>query len=129
MSKTIRKLYKISSPPDDVWQALVDPVMIDKWSGSSNKMDSEVGTNFELWNGDIFGKNLEVIPGKKLVQEWYGGNWPKPSKVTFTIKKDQNGTILELEQINVPDEQFEDIDIGWDEYYLGPMKEMLENNS
>lgn len=49
----------------------------------------------------------------------------KPSKVTFTIKKDQNGTILELEQINVPDEQFEDIDIGWDEYYLGPMKEVL----
>ncbi|MBZ2166872.1 hypothetical protein [Methanobacterium spitsbergense] len=53
----------------------------------------------------------------------------KPSKVTFTIKKDQNGTILELEQINVQDEQFEDIDIGWDEYYLGPMKEVLENNS
>ncbi len=129
MSKTIRKVYKISSQTDDVWQALVDPVIIDKWSGSSNKMSSEVGTDFELWNGDIFGKNLEVIPGKKLVQEWYGGNWPKPSKVTFTIKKDQKGTILELEQINVPDEQFEDIDNGWDEYYLGPMKEMLENNS
>ena len=129
MSKTIRKVYKISSQTDDVWQALVDPVMIDKWSGSSNKMSSEVGRDFELWDGDIFGKNLEVIPGKKLVQEWYGGNWPEPSKVTFTIKKDQKGTILELVQINVPDEEFEDIERGWDEYYLGPIKEMLENSS
>ena len=54
---------------------------------------------------------------------------PNHQKLHLQLKKIKKETILELEQINVPDEQFEDIDIGWDEYYLGPMKEMLENNS
>ena len=126
MKKTIRKMYKISSTIDRVWQALVDPKVINEWGGGPSKMDSEVGNEFELWNGDIYGKNIEVESKSKLVQEWFGGDWAKPSILTFTLKKDKEGVILELEQKEVPDEEFEDIDDGWDEYYLGPMKQMLE---
>ena len=126
MKKTIRKVYKISSTIDQVWQALVDPTVINEWGGGSSKMDSEVGTEFKLWNGDIYGKNIEVESKSKLVQEWFGGDWAKPSILTFTLKKDKEDVILELEQTEVPDEEFEDIDNGWDEYYLGPMKQMLE---
>ena len=129
MKKTIKKVYKISSSVDRVWQALVDPAVIDEWGGGPSKMDSKVGTDFELWNGDIYGKNIEVVSKSKLVQEWFGGDWAKPSIVTFTLKKDNSDTILELEQIDVPDEEFEDIELGWDEYYFGPMKQMLEKNS
>ncbi len=127
MKKTIKKVYKISSTVDQVWQALVDPAVIDKWGGGpKSKMDSNVGTEFEMWNGDIYGKNIEVISKSKLVQEWYGGDWAKPSIVTFTLKEDNSDTILELEQIDVPDDEFEDIESGWDEFYIGPMKQMLE---
>ena len=126
MKKTIRKVYKISTTVDQVWNALVDPTVIDEWGGGPSSMDSKVGTEFELWNGDIYGKNIEVIPKYKLVQEWFGGDWAKPSIVTFTLKKDNSNTILELEQIDVPDNEFEDIESGWDDYYISPMKLMLE---
>jgi activator of HSP90 ATPase len=126
MKKTIRKVYKISATVDQVWNALVDPKVIDEWGGGPSSMNSDVGKDFELWNGDIYGRNIEVIPKSKLVQEWFGGDWPKPSIVTFTLKKDNSNTILELVQIDVPDEEFEDIESGWDDYYIGPMKQMLE---
>jgi activator of HSP90 ATPase len=126
MKKTINKVYKISSSVDQVWKALVDSETIDKWGGGPNKMDSKAGYDFELWNGDIHGKNIEVIENSKLVQEWFGGDWAKPSIVTFTLKKDLMGTILKLEQTNVPEDEFDDIEQGWDEFYLGPMKAMLE---
>lgn len=126
MKKTIKKVYKISSPVDRVWQALVDPAVINEWGGGPSKMDSNVGKDFELWNGDIYGKNIEVISESKLVQEWFGGDWAKPSIVIFTLKKDKSDTILELEQFDVPDDEFEDIESGWDDYYIGPMKQMLE---
>jgi activator of HSP90 ATPase len=129
MKKTIRKVYKISSTVDQVWNALVDPSVIDEWGGGPSTMDSKVGTEFELWNGDIYGKNIEVITKSKLVQEWFGGDWAKPSIVTFTLKKDNSNTILELEQIDVPDKEFEDIEYGWDDYYIGPMKLMLEKRN
>ena len=127
--KPIKKVYAISSKIEDVWNALVDSIVIDKWGGGPSKMKDTVGIDFELWNGDIYGKNLEVVKEKKLVQEWYGGDWPKPSIVTFTLKPSESEVILELEQIDVPDDEFEDINKGWDDFYLGPMKDMLESES
>ena len=129
MTKSIKKVYDISANIDRVWQALVDPAIIDKWGGCPCEMNSEIGKDFELWNGDIYGKNIEVVKEKKLVQEWFGGDWAKPSIVTFRLKKDGSNTILELEQVDVPPQEYDDINDGWDDYYIGPMKKMLENNS
>ena len=126
MKKTIKKVYKISATVDMVWQALVNPAVINEWGGGPSKMDSKIGTDFEFWNGDIYGRNIEVVSKSKLVQEWFSGDWPKPSIVTFTLKNDNSDTILELEQVDVPDDEFEDIESGWDDYYIGPMKQMLE---
>jgi len=71
-------------------------------------------------------KNKKRKKEKKLVQEWFSGDWPDPSIVKFTIQTENNKTILELEHTSVPDDDVDDIDQGWDDYYLGPMKKMLE---
>lgn len=109
-----------------MWKALVDPKIIDRWGGGPSEMSSEIGFQFKLWDGDIYGENIEVVPQKKLVQEWISGDWPRPSVVTFNLKSQDNETILILEQLDIPDDDIADIDQGWDDYYLGPMKEMLE---
>ena len=124
--KTIKKTYKIAVPQNLVWKALVDPEIIDKWGGGPSQMNSKVGFQFQLWGGDIHGKNIVVKKENKLVQEWFGGNWSKPSIATFTLKMEDDETVLELVHEDVPDEDADDIDEGWDEYYLGPMKKMLE---
>jgi len=124
--KAIKKSYKIGAPIEQVWKALVDPEIIDKWGGDPLKMDSKVGSKFQLWGGDIYGKNIEVVDKKKLVQEWSIGDWSKPSIVTFTLKGEGNETILDLEHVDVPEEEIDDIDHGWDDYYIGPLKKMLE---
>ncbi len=126
MKRIIKKIYKISAPIEQVWGALVDPEIIDKWGGGPAEMDGKIGTEFRLWGGDIHGKNIEVVKERKLVQEWFGGDWPEPSTVIFTLKSEDNKTILALEHTNVPDEEVDDIDQGWDDYYLGPLKEMLD---
>ena len=129
MKRSIKKEYTIRSTIEDVWNALVDPTVIDRWGGGPSKMNDTAGSDFELWNGDIYGKNLEIVKGKKIVQEWFGGDWPKPSIVTFTLKNKDSKVILELEQTDVPDEELEDIDQGWDDFYIIPMKKMLESKS
>lgn len=126
MTKIIKKVYKISAPIEQVWKALVDPKIIDEWGGGPAKMDGKIGTEFRLWDGDIHGKNIEVVEEKKLVQEWFGGDWQEPSKVTFTLESENNKTILQLEHTDVPFDEVDDIDQGWDDYYLGPLKELLE---
>lgn len=58
--KTIKQTYQINAPSSRVWQALIDPKIIDKWGGGPAHMNDKVGTEFTLWGGDIYGKNLRL---------------------------------------------------------------------
>jgi uncharacterized protein YndB with AHSA1/START domain len=124
--KTIKQVYKIKAPVSEVWRALTDPKYITAWGGGPAEMDDKVGTDFKIWGGDIHGKNIEVVPQKKLVQDWYGGDWAEPSIVTFELTSEPDGTRITLSQKNVPDDEFTDISDGWKDYYLGPLKDYLE---
>ena len=129
--RVIKQTYQINTSLEQAWKALTDPAYIDAWGGGPAKMDEKVGSKFELWEGDIHGTNKEVaqLPtgSKKLVQDWYSGNWPKPSQVTFTLTGiGNNKTRVDLLHENVPEKEVDDIDDGWKSYYMGPLKEFLE---
>lgn len=128
--KTVKKIikrYLIKTPIGKVWESLVSPKIIEKWGGGPAEMSDIEGAEFKLWGGDIHGKNTKVIKNKMLAQDWYGGDWDEPSKVTFALTKKGGKTVLELVHENVPDSEAKDIDSGWDDYYLGPMREYLES--
>jgi len=122
----IAKTYVIAASPADVWKALTDPATIDAWGAGPVVMSAEPGAAFSLWDGDIHGTNVQAVPERCLVQEWYGGDWPAPSIVSFTLTPENGSTRVELLHRGVPDDEVEDFDEGWDEDYLGPLKEYLE---
>lgn len=124
--KTIKQKYVIKASIAKVWQALVDPKLIDDWGAGSAKMSDQEGFEFKLWGGDIYGKNIKVIPESLLIQEWTAGNWENPSQVTFSLKADKGKTVVDLLHENIPDKEVSEIDSGWDSYYMGPLKEYVE---
>jgi activator of HSP90 ATPase len=89
-------------------------------------MDSNVDTEFSLWEGDVTGKNLEIIDNKKIVQEWYFGDQSEKSIVTIKLFENKKGTQVELIHENIPDEDYENIIEGWNEYYFGAIKSFFE---
>lgn len=127
--KEIHQTYHINAPIEKVWQALVDPKLIEKWSSDEAKMSDRDGDTFELWEGWLTGKNKKVEPFKKLVQDWRASDWPKEhySEVSFELTKEGDGTKLDLKHSHVPDERFNEIDQGWHDYYLGQIKKLLES--
>lgn len=127
--KSLHLQFVINASNDKVWQALVDPKIIELWGAGPAKMDEQVGTQFKLWSGDIYGTNLDVVPQKKLVQNWFGGQWHKPSVLTLTLTEKGDATTVNLDQTDVPDDEADDIKRGWSNYYFGPMKELLEKYS
>lgn len=117
---------KIAADREDVFAALTNPFQIELWSGYPADMKAERGYVFSLWDGDICGINLEVVPNKKLVQEWFFGENEKISVVTLTLKKEDNATYVVLNHTNIPEEVEEEIIEGWKKHYLGSLKDMLE---
>ena len=123
---TIKQTYEMNASPEEVFEALVNPNIIQDWSGDEAKMSADVGAKFSLWGGQMFGINLEVVKNKKLVQEWCYDQWEAPSKVTITIKAKGKVTIVDLLHEDVPEKSINSITDGWNAYYLGAMQEMFE---
>ena len=96
---------KIAAEPEEVFSALTNPFQIELWSGYPADMKPEAGYEFSLWEGDIAGVNLEIVPNKRLVQEWFFGETEHPSVVRIELRKEGSGnTQVVLEHSNIPEE-------------------------
>lgn len=117
---------EIIADPEEVFAALTNPFQIELWSGYPADMKPETDYVFSLWEGDITGMNLEIVPNKTLVQEWFFGEQEERSIVRITLKKDGAKTRVELIHTHIPEDVYDEITEGWREYYLGAIKGMLE---
>ena len=126
--KTFKKSFKINAEPSDVYSAITNPYTIELWTGYPAIMSEEAGSEFSLWDGDITGKNLEFIKDNKIVQEWYFGDKPDQSIVTIIIQPDKENSVVTVEHVNIPDEDFADIAEGWREYYFGAIMNFFNPN-
>ncbi len=124
--KDFKKYYIFPEPPEMVYLALTNPAIIRLWTGDEVEMKAEPNTEFSLWDGSITGMNLEFVPNKKIVQEWYFGEQAAPSIVTILLHEHKQGTSVELRHTNIPDEDFEDIVTGWNEQYFGSLMDFYE---
>ena len=127
-TKTIRQSVTFKVSPHDVYEALMDSKKHSEFTGSKVSISREVGGKLNVYDGDIEGMNLVLVPDKKIVQSWRYGDWPKGhySKATFSLKEIPSGTRLTFTQTGVPEKFYDDIAQGWRDYYWGPMREMLE---
>jgi len=125
--KRIEQTYTIKAPLARVWRALTDPKMIEAWSGAAAIMSDAEGGTFSLWDGDIHGTNTKVVTHKLLEQEWYGGEWDKPSKVVFSLSGEGDRTMVGLVHTHVPEHEAKDLEQGWRDYYMGAIKNLCED--
>jgi len=123
------KFYEhIVAEPDEIFLALTNPFTIELWSDTPAKMDANVGTEFELWDGDICGKNIKVVENEMLVQEWFFDDLEEPSIVTIKLHKHKTGTSVEVNHTNIPNDAYDNIDEGWRKYYIGAIKRFFEED-
>jgi activator of HSP90 ATPase len=126
--KDIEQTVEIDAMPKEVYEVFMDHRKHAQLIGSKAVISREVGGKFSLWDGDIEGINLELVPNKKIVQHWRANDWAPGyySRVTFELSKVKYGTEIRLTQIGVPDQFYDDVKKGWRDYYWKPMKEMLK---
>ena len=129
--KTFKKYYEIPTTPDQVYLALTTPTTIQLWTGAPAEMSTVAGSEFSLWDGDICGKNVEFIENKKIVQNWYFEGITDDSIVTIKLHEGKRAgtTSVELVHTNIPEEDFDDMADGWDEYYFNALIDFFEEEA
>jgi hypothetical protein len=64
--KTIKQTITFNAPPNDIYDYIINGRKLTKITGGKATNTEKVGGKFTAWDDYIFGKNIELVPGKRL---------------------------------------------------------------
>jgi activator of HSP90 ATPase len=126
--KTIKQKVKFKAKPKVVYELLADSRKHSTVTGEKAVIGKKAGSAFSAYGGYIKGINVELVPGKRIVQAWQGAEFPKGifSMAAFVLSPtNDGGTELVLTHRGVPKHLIPAIEKGWREYYWDKMKDYL----
>jgi uncharacterized protein YndB with AHSA1/START domain len=115
----------IPASAQEIYDAWLDSLVHSEMTGGEATMSGEIGAEVSAWDGYISGRNLELVPGERIVQSWRTTEFSDEhgdSIITVTFEEADDGTLLTLVHSNVPDEQRSYEEGGWESKYFEPMK-------
>jgi uncharacterized protein YndB with AHSA1/START domain len=110
----------------EIYEAWLDSLAHSEMTGGEAIMSDEVGAEVAAWDGYITGRNLELVPGERIVQSWRTTKFTEEhedSIITVTLEEVADGTLLTLVHSKVPEGQTSYERGGWQKHYFEPMKE------
>jgi len=125
MCRPVHQEITLPASPADVYRAYMTSREHALFTGSAARMSSRIGGAFTCGDASISGINVDLVPGKRIVQAWRLSHWKAGvySLVTFSLKKKGKGTLLVLDHLAIPPEERGEINEGWNTYYWTPLKE------
>jgi len=115
----------IPASPEDIYHAWLDSEGHSRMTGSPARTSAKVGEKFEAWDGYIQGRNLELEPGKRILQAWRTTDFEpsdEDSLVEVVLEPAAGGTKVTIRHSNLPADGEQYLQ-GWIDFYFQPMKE------
>ncbi|HVO54946.1 MAG TPA: SRPBCC domain-containing protein [Solirubrobacterales bacterium] len=119
----------IDAMPMEVYAVLTDGERFAAATGLAAHIGDREGDPFSLFGGRVEGRQIELVPGERVVQAWrFGAEHPRPweagvySVVRFTLTQEGAGTRLEIDHCGIPTEAEEQhIESGYPAFYQEPL--------
>lgn len=126
-TSTIRQIVTLPATPRAVFDAWMSSTKHAAFTGDAARISRTVGGRFSTYGGYATGQNLELEPGKRIVQLWRASDWPEGvgSKLTVRLVRVRGGTRLTFVQTGVPPDQRGSIAAGWKEWYWEPLEKFF----
>jgi len=132
----IRQQVDFGIPAARIYGVLTDAAAFDAMTTHETDMKvldkpsvltPRVGDEFSLFGGYITGRNIELLPERRIVQAWRTESWPAGcySIVAMDFSPTQQGTRLVFEHRGFPDSQGEHLAKGWYLHYWEPLRAHL----
>lgn len=125
----IHQEVTIDASPAAVYRVLTGSADFAKMTGGrAAEISKDVGGAASMFGGDIRARNVELVPGKRVVQAWRSHVWPEGvySIVKFELSPQGKGTKVTFDQAGHPDEAQKMLEGGWSKMYWEPMNAMLK---
>jgi uncharacterized protein YndB with AHSA1/START domain len=127
-TKTITQTVTLPARPTEVYAALMEEKRHAAFTGAPAQIEPHVGGTVACYGGYIAGVNVELVPGKRIVQAWRSKDWPKGcySLVTFALAPAGRGkTKLSFTHVGVLAGDVKAKSSGWRTHYWEPLQRYL----
>ncbi len=127
MSNTIHQEVDFKASAKRIYEALLNDKEHGEFTGAPAKISGDVGGAFSCHGGMVVGRNVELIPNKRIVQAWRIGDWDEGvySIVRIELKEQGSQTRLILDHTGFPEGKGEHLEGGWHKMYWGPLQSYL----
>ncbi len=125
MCKTIKHRVRFKAPPETIYELLADSRRRTEITGRNAVMSDKVGGEFSTDAGQVTGVNVDLVPGRRLVQAWRRKDFPEGiySMAAITLAPIPGaGTELVLTHRGVPKHLLDQIEDYWRFVYWAPMR-------
>jgi len=122
---TIHQEVDLKASPARIYRALLDAKQFGALTGGlATEMRPEAGGAFSVFGGHIVGRNVELVPDRRIVQAWRVVTWPEGvySIARFELKPQGTGTRVVFDHTGFPPELREHLAAGWEEHYWVPLR-------
>jgi uncharacterized protein YndB with AHSA1/START domain len=125
---SIHQEVVIAAPPQQVSQLLTNGSLFGAATGQPATITDREGESFSLFGGRVEGRQIELVPGQRVVQAWrFGTAHDSPwepgiySTLRFTLHPVGDGTRLVIDHTGIPSEWIEHLSQGYPTFYLDPI--------
>lgn len=127
MSDVIHQEIELDATPDRIYEAYMDAAQHSAFTGVPAVISREEGGPFSCHDGGIVGRNIELVPGSRIVQAWRVAAWQPGlfSVVRFELRPEGKGTRVIMDHSGVPPEFREHIAGGWQARYWEPLAKLF----
>lgn len=128
MCKTIKQKVKFKATPEQVYELLADSKQHAKLTGRKAAISRKVGGAFSTLGGLVTGINVDLVPGKRLVQAWRSQQFPDGvfSMATFQLSRSRSGgTEMVLTHRGVPKHLIPGVEKSWKKMYWEKIRRLF----
>ena len=118
----------IDATPLEVYAYLTDGETFGAATGMAARIEARPGSEFSLFDGRVEGRQIELVPGERVVQAWRFGDahpdaWDRGvySIVRFTLTAEGDRTRFVVDHDAIPAEWQDHIETGYPIFYEQPM--------
>lgn len=127
MSASIHQEVIFKASPERIYEALMNAEEHSEFTGGPAEISRDAGGEFSCHGGQIAGRNIELVPNKRIVQAWRVNQWDEGvySVVKVELVAEGDATRLVLDHAGFPEAHGEHLDDGWHARYWKPLESYL----
>lgn len=130
MRSTIVKSVVLPASPAELYRMYMSAEEHGAFTGAPAKIADTPGAAFEAFGGLLKGRVLATVKPRLIVQSWRSVNFadddPDSTLILTFTPEDEDGRI-DLVHLDVPENDYQGVNGGWDSRYFAPWLSYLQN--